>query len=201
MTQKITYRDGKPVAIGVAPRFDEMAADFEKKFGMSLHVASGVRSRAEQEVLYKRYLAGGTLAAKPGTSRHETGRALDIYDSGTTPGVTRAGNPRSNWIRENAHRYGFVANGYTFPQVEPWHIEYTGDPWEKPFPVPAKGARRVTRATGLKLTPGGAHLRVAKKGTTVNVSEVRKVKGRWWGKTPHGWIRLRHTTRIHPKGK
>jgi hypothetical protein len=49
-------------------------------------VTSGLRSRAEQEVLYKRYLNGtGNIAAKPGTSDHEFNRAIDIRK---TAGVT-----------------------------------------------------------------------------------------------------------------
>lgn len=47
--------------------------------GIGGHVTSASRSRAEQQVLYDRYLAGqGPLAAKPGTSAHEVGQAVDI---------------------------------------------------------------------------------------------------------------------------
>jgi hypothetical protein len=42
-------------------------------------VTSAQRSTAQQQVLYNRYLAGtGSLAARPGTSLHETGQALDV---------------------------------------------------------------------------------------------------------------------------
>ena len=42
-------------------------------------VTSAQRTTAEQSVLYDRYKAGtGSLAAKPGTSDHETGHALDV---------------------------------------------------------------------------------------------------------------------------
>lgn len=57
-------------------------------------VTSGVRSREEQQRLYDRYMAykngsgpWAALAAKPGTSNHESGQALDIAKSG---GVTLA---------------------------------------------------------------------------------------------------------------
>lgn len=143
MAKKTVQIDGKPVAVGTAAAFDKLAAAFEKKFGLTLHVRSGLRTRAEQQRLYDLYLAGkGNLAAKPGTSRHESGRAIDVYDSGSDPGVTKAGNKRSNWLKANAGKYGFTANGYTFSrQVEPWHIEYTGDPWKAPKPDPRKGLR------------------------------------------------------------
>ena len=61
--------------------------------GIGGKVTSDVRSRAEQQRLYDKYVAyknGGpwaALAAKPGTSNHETGQALDIAKSG---GVTLA---------------------------------------------------------------------------------------------------------------
>jgi hypothetical protein len=43
------------------------------------HVNSGYRSYAEQAQLYALYLSGkGNLAAKPGSSNHNKGRALDV---------------------------------------------------------------------------------------------------------------------------
>lgn len=131
MTQKTVTIDGKPVAVGTAEAFQHLANAFHKRFGLTLHIRSGLRTRAEQERLYRLYKSGrGNLAAKPGTSRHETGRAIDVYDSGKDPGVTRKGTARANWLRANAQHYGFKANGYTFSrQIEPWHIELIGDPW------------------------------------------------------------------------
>jgi hypothetical protein len=49
-----------------------------KLSGEPIMVNSGFRTRAEQEASYADYLAGGTLAAKPGTSNHEYGRAADL---------------------------------------------------------------------------------------------------------------------------
>lgn len=49
-------------------------------------ITSTTRTFEQQRVLYERYLAGrGPLAAKPGTSDHETGNALDIRK---TPGMS-----------------------------------------------------------------------------------------------------------------
>ena len=131
MSKQTVKIDGKPVPVGTAEAFKKLAAAFEKATGETLHVRSGLRTRAEQQRLWDLYKAGkGNLAARPGTSRHEKGNALDVYDSGRDAGVTRANNKRSNWLKNNAHKYGFKANGYGFKQVEPWHIEYTGDPWK-----------------------------------------------------------------------
>lgn len=49
----------------------------------SVKITSAKRSRAQQEVLYRNYLAGKSRfpAAKPGTSKHELGLAVDIVTS------------------------------------------------------------------------------------------------------------------------
>ena len=47
--------------------------------GYRIYVRSGYRTYEEQAALYRNYLRNGwPLAAKPGTSRHETGRAADV---------------------------------------------------------------------------------------------------------------------------
>ena len=100
--------DGQRVEDNVAAAFYRLAAAFKAKFNLTLHVRSGTRTRAEQEYLYHLYITGqGSLAAKPGSSNHEEGgpigpRALDVYDSGSDPGVTRLGTVRANWLRANA---------------------------------------------------------------------------------------------------
>lgn len=48
------------------------------KSGERKYVSSSFRTRKQQERLYAIYLAGGALAAVPGTSPHERGIALDI---------------------------------------------------------------------------------------------------------------------------
>lgn len=46
-----------------------------------VYVSSSYRPRAEQQRLYDLYLAGrGPLAARPGTSAHERGLAIDVPD-------------------------------------------------------------------------------------------------------------------------
>lgn len=77
-------------------------------------VNSGYRSYAEQERLYELYIHGkGNLAAKPGTSNHNRGKALDI----SGPDGTSVGSVRRRW---NAlHDQGLrlpVAGEY-------WHVE------------------------------------------------------------------------------
>lgn len=86
--------------------------------GKDLVVISGARTRAEQEVLYARYLAGtGNLAAVPGTSRHETGEAADVY----VDGVALADVPGA---RRLAATLGL---GFPVPG-EGWHVERVATP-------------------------------------------------------------------------
>ncbi|WP_242140874.1 M15 family metallopeptidase [Sphingomonas sp. TREG-RG-20F-R18-01] len=50
--------------------------------GVGGRVTSATRTREQQQVLYDRYKAGeGPLAARPGTSNHERGQALDVAKS------------------------------------------------------------------------------------------------------------------------
>lgn len=134
------------------------ACQFKDNTGalVTLHVFSGYRSYDEQRAIflaryepqaygtgpyndvrwwngvrYVRTSGEGTVAV-PGTSNHGDGKALDIYDSGADAGVTRYGNARSAWVRDNCSRFGFYADGY-HNFKEPWHIKYTaGDPWVVP---------------------------------------------------------------------
>ena len=66
--------------------------------GDKFRVISGYRSNALQAQLYSRYKSGrGGVAAPPGHSQHNVGRAADI---GRGAGF--------NWLHRNAHRFGLV---------------------------------------------------------------------------------------------
>lgn len=60
----------------VKSRLLDMAKIYKEKTGQLLQLNSGARTREEQEALFKQYGDGG--AAKPGTSKHESGAAVDI---------------------------------------------------------------------------------------------------------------------------
>lgn len=74
-------------------------------------VTDAGRTFAEQAVLYARYLRGELVAtaARPGTSSHESGRALDL--SGPARAWVRAHGRDFGWLRDRVRR-------------EPWHLEY-----------------------------------------------------------------------------
>jgi LAS superfamily LD-carboxypeptidase LdcB len=64
--------------------------------------------------------------ARPGTSEHEKGLAVDFTYNGQTicfprPGSQCSGNPAFDWLKANAHRYGLK----NLPS-EAWHWSTTG---------------------------------------------------------------------------
>jgi|JI10StandDraft_1071094.scaffolds.fasta_scaffold134560_3 hypothetical protein len=105
-------RQGKPIGAHIAKQFDDMVAA-AKQDGVNITITSGARSRAEQEKLYAAYKNGtGNLAAKPGTSNHESGDALDL------------GPPSAYaWLKQNAGKFGFKNKIAS----EPWHWSLTGN--------------------------------------------------------------------------
>ncbi len=120
------YRAGQKIDLEVASCGDAVCevrtarafrvmARAASKDGVDLAVRSGFRSRTKQAALYKAYRKGeGNLAAAPGFSNHESGRALDLY-------VTRGEALR--WLEKNGTHYGFHR---TVPG-EAWHWEYLAD--------------------------------------------------------------------------
>jgi D-alanyl-D-alanine carboxypeptidase len=86
-------------------------------------VRSGARSRHEQEILYARFLRDGhPLTAKPGTSRHETGKAADCQI------VDPHGNHANIGDNEKA-RAALRRRGLCLPVAgEKWHVE-VGTTW------------------------------------------------------------------------
>ena len=110
---KIVDCGGAECEVHTAAAFRAMAKAAHKA-GIDLAIRSGFRSHAKQTALYRKYRKGdGNLAAPPGYSNHESGRALDIY-------ITR--DKVYDWLKENAGHYGF----YRTVTGEAWHWEYLG---------------------------------------------------------------------------
>ena len=110
---KIVSVGGAEAEVHTAAAFRVMAKAAAKS-GVDLKIRSGFRSHAKQRALYNKYKKGdGNLAAPPGFSNHESGRALDIY---ITDGKAY------DWLREHADRYGF----FRTVAGEAWHWEFLG---------------------------------------------------------------------------
>ena len=107
--------------------------------GVPLSTVSGYRSYSKQATIYQRKVdsigrkAADRISARPGTSEHQLGLAMDIAKKGASSLTTAfADTPQGRWVSENAHRYGFIirylkdyedVTGYSY---EPWHIRYVG---------------------------------------------------------------------------
>lgn len=105
-----------------ASAFARLNAAYQARWGSPLVVNSGGRTRAEQAHLYALYKAGkGNLAAPPGTSVHEHGRAVDLGGA-----IRNMNSPQHRFLQQIASQYGFAWTGRTFSQIEPWHWEYVG---------------------------------------------------------------------------
>ena len=114
--------------------------------GVSLIACSGYRPYEVQEKLFNRKKAkfshlsdeeagieAAKTVAKPGTSEHQTGLALDLV----TPSYTSlddgyADTEAAKWLAANAYQYGFILR---YPKdkteitqiiFEPWHYRYVG---------------------------------------------------------------------------
>jgi LAS superfamily LD-carboxypeptidase LdcB len=105
---------GKLVVIETANAFAVMEKAANAA-GITLKVNSGFRTMAEQQHLYGCYQSkacnNGNLAAKPGYSNHQSGKALDIAVA--QPAVF-------TWMRNNASKFGFVRTVAS----ENWHWEH-----------------------------------------------------------------------------
>ena len=144
MTKAFIRIDGWPVAIGIVDSYQGMAAAFRERFGVALVVTSGIRTYTEQVAIFTdRYrigarspygdyrwwngsqwgrVSGAGTVAQPGTSNHETGRSLDLADTGSDAGVASSFNSeRNQWLSANCWRWGFTHTGRNFR--EPWHFE------------------------------------------------------------------------------
>ncbi len=102
------HRQGKPMRPDVAMAFDRMEAA-ARAAGVTLIIASGFRSNAEQAALFAAH-PDPKWVAPPGKSLHRLGTELDL------------GPPAAyGWLARNAKRFGFVQR-YSW---EPWHYGYT----------------------------------------------------------------------------
>jgi zinc D-Ala-D-Ala carboxypeptidase len=123
----------------IAPALEEMYKAMQaKKFDVML--ISGFRSHATQKDLYDRYVRqigeekADRISARPGTSEHQTGLAVDIgrVDKECELETCFGNLPEGKWLADNAHKYGFIVrylegkDTFTGYQYEPWHLRYVG---------------------------------------------------------------------------
>lgn len=134
---------GKEVAAVACEDLEKMISD-AKQEGIKLWISSGYRSITHQGKLFDRQIdreksksmisqeeaekRAAMVVARPGTSEHNTGLAVDfngVEDNFYT-------TCEYKWLAENAHRYGFIERyqekwkDITGVIYEPWHFRYVG---------------------------------------------------------------------------
>jgi hypothetical protein len=116
----VTWKTPAGTTVRTSPRFQARLGPL-----MATAQAAGIRltggayrSHAEQVALYNAHCHGGVCnppTAKPGTSRHETGDAIDFDNC-------QAGSPVFNWLKANAGQFQV----YNFAK-ESWHWSIDGN--------------------------------------------------------------------------
>ncbi len=110
--------------------------------GVRLMLSSAYRSANDQQAIYDSYLRSHGQAyvndyvARPGTSEHQTGLAVDIssYSSACKAQASQCSLDFSaiSWLRNNASKFGFIQRypsgkqSITGVAGEAWHYRYVG---------------------------------------------------------------------------
>jgi len=124
----IGWDPGKNLIAGPALKdLNRMNDAFRKEFGHNLEIDLTYRPRTVQDFLYREL--GPRLAAKPGTSVHGKGFAIDFPESS---GYSFSGK-YYKWLKKNSKKYGwnhrknleqYTSSGRKNPNAESWHFEY-----------------------------------------------------------------------------
>lgn len=98
---------------------EQLAAAYEVGMGAKLCVTDSYRDYDTQVRLYA---TKPNLAAKPGTSNHGWGVAMDLCG-----GIQNFGTPAHQWMKANAPRFGWIHPSWAEPsgsRPEPWHWSF-----------------------------------------------------------------------------
>lgn len=148
---------------------EDAAAALEELFqaaqseGVKLSSVSGYRSYSKQSLIYSRKVGrtgseaeADKLVARPGTSEHQLGLAMDLATRDSSTLSERfASTAEGQWVYANCQRFGFIVRylkGYedvTGYSYEPWHIRYVGR--ENAEAIAASGLPLETYLSGWKL--------------------------------------------------
>jgi len=115
--------DGFLLRGDAAAAWSRLATAYERRFGTEVCMTDGYRDLASQQRLAA---VKPGLAARPGTSNHGWGVAVDLCG-----GVERFDTEEHQWLSANAGAFGWVNPGWAQAhgsRPEPWHWEYVGTP-------------------------------------------------------------------------
>ncbi|MFD2655103.1 M15 family metallopeptidase [Gracilibacillus thailandensis] len=111
-----------------------------KEDGLELVAVSGYRSYDRQKQIYENNVEtkgqdhADKFSAKPGTSEHQTGLAMDVASAALVAVLEQSfiETEEGQWLEDHAHEHGFIIRypegkeaitGYSY---EPWHLRYVG---------------------------------------------------------------------------
>lgn len=165
-----TLSNGLQVDERIYDDLDDMLSDC-READLNPIVCSAYRTEATQTRLYRNKVArvrasgvpggpdgggGRRWVAKPGTSEHQTGLALDIVAAGyQILDEEQEDTAEQKWLMENSWKYGFILrypsekSDITGIGYEPWHYRYVGK-------AAAADIYRTGRLPGGVSEPGGA---------------------------------------------
>jgi hypothetical protein len=115
----LTFAPGHHLRADAAVALARLNIAYRARFGHDLCLTDSYRSVAAQESLAARKPG---LAARPGTSEHGMGLAVDFCD-----GVEKYSSTEYDWMRANAPAFGWENPAWAIPpsaREEPWHWEY-----------------------------------------------------------------------------
>lgn len=109
---------GERLRADAAEAFIELDGDYREAFGRPMCVADSYRPYHEQVRLFQEMVPG--MAARPGTSQHGLGLAVDLCG-----GVNRLGTAEHQWMLAHAPDHGWHNPPWARGGFEPWHWEFT----------------------------------------------------------------------------
>jgi D-alanyl-D-alanine carboxypeptidase len=145
-----------------ATAFENLVAG-AKTQGLIINPLSGYRSYNTQVSVYNNEVrtygqaVADTQSARPGTSEHQTGLAIDVGGGGCGVEDCFGDTPHGKWVAANAYKYGFIVRyvpgkeSITGYRAEPWHIRYVGS--ELAAEMHEKGVQTLEEFFGLPAAP------------------------------------------------
>ncbi len=109
---------GERLRADAAEAFIELDGAYREEFGRPMCVADSYRPYHVQVRLFREMLPG--MAARPGTSQHGLGLAVDLCG-----GVNRLGTVEHEWMLANAPDHGWHNPHWARGGFEPWHWEFS----------------------------------------------------------------------------
>ena len=131
------YGDGHQIREVVYDAFIDMWNQ-ARNDDIYLIINSSYRNYQNQQEVYDYYkdtrgtTYADSIAARAGYSEHQTGLALDIFSTEYTTTSNFKNSPAHLWLKENAHKYGFIqryqenTEDITGFAEEAWHYRYVG---------------------------------------------------------------------------